>query len=358
MPVEVPVGWPAEAIDDSRLRRLPTAVDAAADRLTVRALVTGAAGFIGSNLVDRLLADGHQVVGVDNLTGGIATNLDAALGSGTRDFTFIRADIQAPELIDIVEGAAPHVIFHLAAHVDADASVSDPQFDARCNVLGTINLCEASRRAGVRRIVYAASGVSRYGAAASLVDETDRIDPLSPHAVAKLAGEMYLRAYTEMYDLWPVCLALANVYGPRQNPHGIAGEIAVLGGALVTGRPYAIYRSRVTAHDYIYIDDVVDAFLMAGCAPDGVTGTYNIGTGRRSTLAEVYGLITAVLDGDPRPSANVDVPDDVPALALNAAKAGADFGWAPRVELSEGIRRTVDWLCATLEPSGSARASA
>ena len=131
--------------------------------LIMRAVVTGAAGFIGSNLVDRLLADGHQVVGIDNLRGGFAANLEGALRSDG-PFTFVPADIQAPELLDVIVGAAPHVIFHLAAQVDTGVAASDPQFDARSNVLGTINLCEASRQAGIRRIVYAASGVSRYGA--------------------------------------------------------------------------------------------------------------------------------------------------------------------------------------------------
>ena len=323
--------------------------------LIMRAVVTGAAGFIGSNLVDRLLADGHQVVGIDNLRGGFAANLEGALRSDG-SFTFVQADIQAPELLDVIVGAAPHVIFHLAAQVDTGVAAADPQFDARSNVLGTINLCEASRQAGIRRIVYAASGVSRYGASVTLVDEADRVDPLSPHAVAKLAGEMYLRAYAEMYELAPICLALANVYGPRQNPHGIAGEIAVLGSAMITGQPYAIYRDGISAHDYVYVDDVVDAFLLAGCAPDDVSGTYNIGTGQRTTPTEVYGLITSAIDGV-SPRTAPDDADDVQALALNPAKAGADLGWAPRVDLADGIRRTMDWLCATLEPNGSALAT-
>src|SRR5689334_9904574 len=160
----------------------------------MRAIVTGAAGFIGSNLVDRLLYDGHQVVGIDNLHTGIPANLERAYSLNDRwpgRFTLVRCDIQAPELVGIVAGASPHVIFHLAAQVDPAASVSDPVFDARCNVLGTINVCEAGRQAGVRRIVYAASGESRYGAPGPLpVDESNCVDPLSPHAAAKLAGEM------------------------------------------------------------------------------------------------------------------------------------------------------------------------
>ena len=324
----------------------------------MRALVTGAAGFIGSTLVDRLLADGHQVVGIDNFCTGITANLERAHcfnGQDPRRFTLVKADIQAPELVDIVVGANPDVIFHLAAQVDVNTSVSDPQFDARSNVLGTINLCEAARQAGVRRIVYAASGASRYGTHARLpVDETNQVDPLSPHAVGKLAGEMYLRAYAEMYCLAPICLALANVYGPRQSPHGAAGVIAVLGSAMITGRPSAVYRDGADAYDYVYVDDVVDAFVRAGGAPVEITGTYNIGTGRHVSLTEIHGLMSAVLDGASPPSPNEDPCDELNAIALNATKAAKELGWTPKVDIADGVRRTMRWLCATLEPEAPA----
>lgn len=321
--------------------------------LIVRALVTGAAGFIGSTLVDRLLADGHQVVGVDNFRTGIAANLKDAMslaGSDAWRFRLVKVDIQAPELVDVVAGVNPDVIFHLAAQVDLGTSVSDPQFDARSNVLGTINLCEASRQAGVRRIVYAASGESRYGAhAGGPVDETDRLDPRSPHAVAKLAGEMYLRAYAEMYGLAPICLALAHVYGPRQHPHGAAGVIAVLGSAMVTGRPYTVYRDVVAAHDFVYVDDAVEAFLRAGCADLDTTGTYNIGTAQWTTFTEVHGLIAAALDGLTAPVSALDRVDELCAIALNPDKAARELGWRPTVDLAEGIRRTIGWLRVTLD---------
>jgi UDP-glucose 4-epimerase len=320
----------------------------------MRVLVTGAAGFIGSTLVDRLLGEGHQVVGVDNLSTGAAANLERALsfnGGHPGRFTLVRADIQAPELTDIVAGINPDVIFHLAAQVDIHTSVVNPQFDARSNVLGTINLCEASRQAGVARIVYAASGESRYGAATCLpVDESTPVNPLSPYAAAKLSGEFYLCAYAAMYGMAPICLALGHVYGPRQNPDGEAGVIAALGSAMITGRLGTLFRDGAVAHDYVYVDDVVEAFVRAGWAPTETTGTYNIGTGHRTSVTEMRGLISAVLDGSPPPSFAADRSDDMRAIALNATKAERELGWKPAVGLAEGMRRTTRWLCATLDP--------
>jgi UDP-glucose 4-epimerase len=300
------------------------------------------------------LADGHQVVGIDNLSTGVVTNLEHAFRYNAVSpgrFTFLRTDILAPELIGIVAGTNPDVIFHLAAHVDLRASVSDPQFDARSNVLGTINLCDASRRAGVQRIVYAASGGSRYGAPTHLpVDESTVVDPLSPYAVAKLAGELYLRAFAGMYGMAPICLALANVYGPRQNPHGEAGVIAVFGSAMITGRPVTVYGDGTAARDYVYVDDVVDAFVRAGRASTSAAGTYNIGTGRQSTVIEVHRLISAVLDGSSPPTHAAARTGEVHAIALDASQAEKKLGWKPSVDLVEGIRRTIQWLRVTLEP--------
>ncbi len=185
----------------------------------MRTLVTGAAGFIGSTLVDRLLAEGHQVTGVDNLSAGSpVANLASARRHNGR-FTFVGSDIRHPALLDVVAGANPDVVFHLAAQIDVRSSIDDPQHDARNNVLGTINLLEACRRTDVPRIVHATSGGSRYGATTTLpATEDTAVDPLSPYAVANVAGEYYMRAYAGMYGIAPICLALANVYGPRQDP--------------------------------------------------------------------------------------------------------------------------------------------
>ena len=314
----------------------------------MRTLVTGAAGFIGSNLVDRLLSEGHHVVGIDNFSSGNSANLQRALcgedASGGR-FRLVQIDIQAPEFVDIVAAVNPDVVFHLAAQVDLRASVTDPQFDARSNVLGTINLCEASRRAGVRKVVYAASGGSRYGAPARLpVEEGSPLAPLSPYAVAKLAGELYLGAYAGMYGLAPICLALANVYGPRQNPHGEDGVIAIFGSALISGRPVTVYGDGTATRDYVYVEDVVDAFVRAGQAPTSVTGTYNIGTGRQTTVAEVHRLI-ASLQHEPAPPQYADArTGELQAIALDTRRAKQDLGWTPLVDVAEGIERTVRWL--------------
>ena len=289
---------------------------------------------------------------------GIPANLEQAHrcnGLSPGRFTFLRADIQAPELTDIVAGTNPDVIFHLAAQVDLRASVSDPQFDARSNVLGTINVLEASRRAGVQRIVYAASGGSRYGAPTRLpVDETAQLDPLSPYAAAKLAGELYLRAYAGMYGIAPICLALANVYGPRQNPHGEAGVIAVFGssddhrppGHRVRGRHRRPRlrlrrrrRRRVCARRSGSLHDRRNLQHRHRTADHRHRSAPSDFCGPRWVSAPRY---AAARTGE------------LQAIALDATKAEKELGWKPAVDLVEGIQRTIRWLRATLEPEPTA----
>lgn len=236
----------------------------------MRTLVTGAAGFIGSALVERLLTEGHHVVGVDDLSSGTTADLERVLlrtKPGANRFVLLQRDIQCPELLGIVAGANPEVIFHLAAQVDPAVSVADPQFDARINVLGTINVCEAGRRAGVRRVVYATSGSPRCDDASPIpAVRSSSPAAATPGEAAKLAGELYLNAYAQMYGLAPICLAFADVYDPREGNGG---------------RAYAT-DARVCVGDTaarVCLDDAVEAFVRAGRAPMSVTGTFCIRTG-------------------------------------------------------------------------------
>lgn len=313
----------------------------------MRAIVTGAAGFIGSTLVDRLIQSGNHVVGIDNLATGTPDNLKDALGGERHSgsFTLEEIDVASGSLADIFSAVQPDVVFHLAAQVDLRASVSDPQYDARTNILGTINVCEASSAAGVRRVVYAASGGSRYGTPTELpVPETELAAPVSPYAVSKLAGELYLGAYGGMYGLSPVSLALSNVYGPRQNPMGEAGVIAMFGLAALSGRSATIYGDGSSSRDYVFVDDVVEAFMLAAAAPLTVHGTFNIGTGAQTSVAEVHRLVSQQSGQSIPPGYGPPRTGELEAIALDSRKAKEELGWRPAVDIEEGVRRTVDWL--------------
>lgn len=310
----------------------------------MRAIVTGAAGFIGSTLVDRLIGSGHEVFGLDNLSTGRVENLHNALDTDGR-FALKKLEVQSPELRAYFTEIEPDVVFHLAAQVDLRASVADPRHDAVSNILGTINLCEASRQTGVQRVVYAASGGSRYGAPTVLpVRETDALAPLSPYAVSKLAGELYLGAYAGMYGIAPICLALSNVYGPRQNPMGEAGVIAKFGAAVIGHRQATIFGDGTSARDYVYVDDVVDAFVRAADAPLSVTGTFNIGTGSQTTVADVYRLICSAVGSREPASYGPAHIGELHAIALDPQRAMQELGWKPTVDITEGINRTIAWL--------------
>ena len=317
----------------------------------MRTLVTGAAGFIGSTLVDRLLEAGHQVTGVDNLSAGPRVdNLRSAhRHTGPGRFSFVAVDVRHPSLSDIVAGCNPDVVFHLAAQIDVCRSIDDPQHDARNNVLGTINLLEACRRAGVPRIVHATSGGSRYGTTTLPATEDTAVDPLSPYAVANVASEYYMRAYAGMYGLAPICLALANVYGPRQDPRGKAGVVTVFGSAMLSGRPTTIYGDGSATRDYVYVDDAVSAFLCAANAPMATSGTFNIGTGVQTTVAELHELIAEAVGVPHLPDHAEARTGEIHASALDPTRAARVLSWTPDTNLTQGIKLTVDWLRTVLD---------
>jgi UDP-glucose 4-epimerase len=307
----------------------------------MRMLVTGAAGFIGSNLVDRLLADGHEVVGVDDLSRGRLANLEAARAD--ERFTWVQADITEPDLAGLVAEHAPEVIHHLAAQIDVRVSVADPLLDARLNVLGTINVCEAARRAGVRKVIHTSSGGSIYGSPESLpVDESVPVDPESPYAASKAAGEIYLGTFRHLYELDWTALALGNVYGPRQDPHGEAGVIAIFATAMLSGRPTKIFGDGTSTRDYVHVADVVDAFARAVDAGSGQR--FNIGTGVQTSVRELHRLVAEVTGAPDEPTVAEPRPGELQAIALDCRRARRDLGWTPTRQLPQGIAETVDWI--------------
>jgi UDP-glucose 4-epimerase len=302
-------------------------------------MVTGGAGFIGSTLVDTLLANGHEVHVVDNQSRGTGANL-----AGAGQHTVHRLDINDPALVDVCAEVAPEVICHLAAQIDVRHSVTDPANDATQNVLGTINVAEAARKAGTRKIVFASSGGSIYGTPDDLpVSEDTPVNPLSPYAVSKVSGELYLNAFRQLYGLECTILALANVYGPRQDPHGEAGVIAIFARALLAGDRTRIFGDGGNTRDYVYVGDVAAAFLAAtGSAGNG--RRYNIGTGVQTSDRELHRLVAQAAGTPDQPEQAPARLGDLRASALDARRAAAELGWTPQVPIADGVRRTVEFF--------------
>jgi UDP-glucose 4-epimerase len=310
----------------------------------VRILVTGAAGFIGSNLVDRLIDDDHEVVGIDNLSRGTRANLPDSELQEERSFSFIEADVTDPHLATAVSEADVEVICHLAAQIDVRVSVQDPIEDARLNVLGTINVLEAARKAGVRKVVFTSSGGSIYGEPKRMpVDESASVNPLSPYAASKVCGETYLGMYHALYALETTALALSNVYGPRQDPHGEAGVVAIFGNALLRGRQAVIFGDGSAVRDYVFVDDVTDAFARAvGDLGDG--SRFNIGTGVGTTVRELHSAIAAAADAADDPVLGAARLGELQAIVLNVNAARDHLGWMPQTSLADGLAKTLDWI--------------
>lgn len=308
----------------------------------MRAMVTGAAGFIGSTLVDRLLADGHEVTGLDNLATGKVANLEAA--EANAKFAFVKDDIVEADLDAVVAEYSPEVIFHLAAQIDVRHSVADPQFDSSVNVVGTVRLAEAARKAGVRKIVHTSSGGSIYGTPKQIpTSETVPTDPHSPYAAGKVAGEIYLNTFRHLYGLECSHIAPANVYGPRQDPHGEAGVVAIFAQTLLSGRSTKVFGDGGNTRDYVFVDDVVEAFVRAS-GPDGGGQRFNVGTGVETSDRQLHSLVAAAAGAPDDPEFHPPRLGDLRQSCLDVGLAKRVLGWEPRVPLADGIRRTVDFF--------------
>jgi UDP-glucose 4-epimerase len=305
----------------------------------MRTLVTGGGGFIGSTLVDRLLDEGHSVVVLDDFSRGSRGNLSGALERGCR---VVEGDLTVLDLDAVVAQSDPEVIFHLAAQIDVRASVDDPASDAQVNVLGTVRLAEAARKAAVRKIVFTSSGGSIYGSPDELpVAETTPIAPMSPYAAAKVSGEVYLNMYRALYGLDCTHIAPANVYGPRQDPHGEAGVVAIFARNLLSGKPTKLFGDGGNTRDYIYVDDVVQAFVLAAGQLGGGQ-RFNVGTGTATSDRSLHTLVADAAGGPDNPIFEPARLGDVRDSSIDGSLAGTVLGWYPEVALAEGIRRTVD----------------
>ncbi len=302
----------------------------------MRVLVTGGAGFIGSQIADAHLAGGDDVSVVDSLV------------SGRREFVpprarFSQADIRDPSLREIFARARPHLVNHHAAQVSVSASVADPTSDADVNIVGTLRVLELCVEFGVEYLVFASTGGALYGDPDSLpADEATPIRPLSPYGCSKYAAEGYLALYRRLHGLRGCCLRYANVYGPRQDPHGEAGVVAIFAHALLAGRPATIHGDGEQTRDFVFVDDVVSASLLA--AERRAEGAFNIGTGQATTVNTVYRTLAAAVGTDAPPLYGPPRPGDVRHITLSAASASDRLGWTPRVAVAAGLEATVDWF--------------
>lgn len=311
----------------------------------MRALVTGGAGFIGSTLVDALLAGDNHVTVVDDLSRGRREQVDPAA-------ELHALDIVSDAFADVVAAARPDVIFHLAAQIDVRRSVAEPMLDTRINVLGTVNVLEAAVRAGVRRVVFASSGGALYGDTDVLpTPESHPCTPASAYGAAKLAGESYGSVFSQVHGLEFVALRYANVYGPRQDPHGEAGVVAIFAERLLDGREAVVNGDGGQTRDYVHVDDVVSANLRA--AQTTTLGAYNIGTGRACDVNELYLHIARAAGTSAAPRHGPGKPGEQRRSMLDITRAADLLDWRPRVPLEEGLSATVAWFA---ERSGAARA--
>jgi UDP-glucose 4-epimerase len=299
----------------------------------LRALVTGGAGFIGSHVADGLLARGDEVTILDDLSTGKRENVP----EGAR---LLEGDIRDPAAA--FDESKPEVVFHLAAQADVRVSVARPDFDADVNILGTVRLLEAAREHDAQ-IVFSSTGGARYGECEQPAPEDKRPEPLAPYGTSKLAGEEYLAMYNRLYGARHVSLRYGNVYGPRQDPHGEAGVVAIFFNKLRAGETPLVFGDGKQTRDYVYVGDVVRATLAAQTV-DG--GAYNVGTGRETSVVELLDLCLRVAGKDVEPEFAPPRPGELQRSVLDPSRAVDELGWRPEHLLEEGLRETWEWFSA------------
>jgi len=302
----------------------------------MKILITGGAGFIGSHLVDALIQERHRVIVIDNLSTGLKQNLNPKV-------KFYKIDICSRQIKSIFKKEKPKVVFHLAAQIDVRKSIENPVLDTKINVLGGLNILECARQCGVKKIIFSSSGGAIYGKTKIIpTPETVNPNPLSPYGLNKLIFERYLQLYSHLYGLNYSILRYANVYGPRQNAKAEAGVIAIFINKLLHNKQPVINGDGKQTRDYIYVDDVIRANLMAMKSKNN--GVYNIGTGIETSVNQIFKIISQSLNKKIKPKYGPTIKGEVKRSALNWNKIKKDFGWQFRIKLEEGIGKTIDWF--------------
>ncbi|MGO8760668.1 MAG: NAD-dependent epimerase/dehydratase family protein [Desulfobaccales bacterium] len=298
-----------------------------------RTLVTGGAGFIGSHVAHQLVAASHDVAVVDNLSSGQREYVPAAA-------QFYPYDINSPETAELIRAWRPQVLIHLAAQMSVQASVSDPVFDARENILGSLNLLQAAAEAQLQKFIFASTGGAMYGDDAPLpARETDRARPEAPYGIAKMAVEHYLHFYQREHGIIPIALRYANVYGPRQNGRGEAGVVAIFIEKFLAGQQPRINGDGLQTRDFVFVGDIVAANLLALDYPRA--GAFNIGTGRETDILTVYLQLQELMGSPLGPVHGPAKPGEQRRSALDSTLAQTELGWRPQVSLAQGLARTV-----------------
>lgn len=311
---------------------------------TETVLVTGGAGFIGSNLVDRLMVEQHRVVVVDDLSTGSIANLTRARASEAGRLEFHRLDVTSDAFEQVVARHDPGVIVHLAAQINVRHSVEDPVGDALANVVGTLRVVEAARRHGVRKVVFATSGGCIYGeppvSELPVAEDAEGVGH-SPYGASKRCAEEYLRTYEVLCGLEWISLALANVYGPRQDPAGEAGVVAIFTERMLAGEPCTIFGDGEQTRDFVYVDDVVHAFVLA--MDRGSGERFNVGTGERTSVNQLFSALAAATGYEREPVYAPPREGELRHSAVDVGKAARKLGWKPWTPLEEGLAETLQW---------------
>ncbi len=302
----------------------------------MKILVTGGAGFIGSNIVDRYIELGHEVVIVDDLSSGKKDNINPKA-------VFYEINIQSDELKEVFDKHNFDVVNHHAAQIDVRKSVDDPVYDAQINVIGLLNLLENCRKFDVKKVVFISSGGVVYGDPENKPPTEDYpFAPESPYGVTKMVGEYYVRYYSKVHGLRFTALRYSNVYGPRQDPHGEAGVIAIFSNLLLEGKVCTIFGDGEQTRDYVFVEDVVEANVLA--LDKGNNESFNIGTGIPTSVNILLKKMASVLNCTNGPNFAPARKGELKENYLNSSKAKNLLGWNPRFSLDEGLRKTIEWF--------------